>query len=258
MEKTRFYLIFLTLLFWGGVILRIWVSGELVDYLHPDFHSLVICTGVGLVFLAGAWYWANDGGRREDHNGCCSGCGGGGQKLTRNTRDAISCLFLLLALGGAVFASGGKYNVVHLINRQVVTTPDQVPSLQEQGRVLEVEQLIGAGEEGGDAGLDLLLLAAGKDQWRRELEGRTVSTLGQVRKEGDQSHIVRLLAVCCAADARPLGISIPSEALHEFSTGDWVVASGQLRFSGDTRGFSPYIDEVKLTKAKTPKRAILY
>jgi hypothetical protein len=164
----------------------------------------------------------------------------------------------MVSFAGALALSGGGYNEVHLINRQLITSPDQAPSLNETGRVAQLEQLLSNGSLREDIGVDLLLLAAERAEWRNFLSHKKVNSIGQLRTNGSQSHIVRLLSICCAADARPLGIGVSREDVVGFSTGDWVIVEGQVEFSEDNGHFSPRLTQVKLTKTDAPENVILY
>jgi hypothetical protein len=176
----------------------------------------------------------------------------------KGAKSLGACFLLIISFAGAFALSGGGYNEVHLINRQVITTPDQAPSLAEVGRVARLEDFLGTKNRHKDIGVDLLLLAAERGEWRDALSQRQITTIGQLRVSGSHAHIVRLLSICCAADARPLGIGVSKESAREFSTGDWVRATGRVEFVNENGHFSLRLVQAELTKTDAPENVILY
>ena len=170
----------------------------------------------------------------------------------------MTCLFLLASFAGAVALSGDQYNETHLINRMVITSPEQAPSLNEPGRVEELEKMLGTTSAVMQGRADLLMLAAERDSWRGEARNREVRLVGQVRKSKGENHVVRLLSICCAADARPLGVIVDEEAVRGFSTGDWVNASGRIEFLEKSGQWTPALRNTRLVKVRQPQDTILY
>lgn len=254
MSAAKRYLNFLVLLFWGALFLRFWVSGQLENYLHPEFHKFVLLTGLGLIGLAGGWYWATMPRFMEADT--CSHCCGGKQTLGK--QGIVSFLILMGSFGGAVFFSSGEYNEIHLINRTVITTAIQAPSLEEEARIAKVKELTSAGGLVRAAGIDELMLAGTQDRWRNEISGSTISALGQVRRGAESSYIVRLLGVCCAADARPLGLKLEGANLEEFPTGTWVRVTGKIEYDRQDEGYSPLVSGAVIESTDAPRNTILY
>jgi uncharacterized repeat protein (TIGR03943 family) len=260
MEKINRYLVFFTLLLWGSLLLRFWVFGELSNYLHPSFHLWVGITGLSLVILSAAWCWSTSG---HTHAGseCCS-CSlhpssASPSLLPAGSRVAFSCLVLMFAFLAAFAMSTGSYTEVHLLNKQVITTPSQSPGLFSDERMKEVSELASDPSAQGSTCVTTLLLTSSDPLWRDKLRGRRVCVTGQV-KRGKNSHIVRLLSTCCAADAQPIGVTIAPEAIERFSNGSWVMATGTLEFQPENGEFSPKLIDANLVATTPPRPSILY
>jgi len=252
---------FLTLLLWGSLFLRFWAKGELGEYLHPSFHNLAIGTGLGLIGLAVAWYWATKLVRVAGRSCCCAHEGSEKKSNTpshKGARSAAACFLLMVSFAGALALSTGECNEVHLVNRQLITTAVQAPTLNEPGRVDRLKEWLSVKNNHNEIGVDLLLLAGEKSEWRGALYQKEVNVIGQVRTSGLQQHIVRLLSNCCAADARPIGVGVSSEAVGAFSTGDWVKARGRVEFIDEGGSFSTRLTQAQLTKSDAPKNVMLY
>jgi hypothetical protein len=251
-KKLSRYLIFATLLIWGAVFLRFWVAGELGRYLHPEFHWFVLFSGVGLILMSGAWYWATSFGGQKSCSHCC---GGGGEGA--GSKNIVGCLVLLASLGGALFFSEGKFNEVHLINRLMIFDVKQAPTLMEESRVKKLNELILEEHETIDIGIDLAVLAGDKKEWREALDNREVSMLGQMRYDKGEAYLVRMLSVCCAADARPLAVAL-GEVDTRFRNGEWIKGTGKLEYRKDETSFRPTLIDFRLESEGEPENPILY
>ncbi len=81
-----------------------------------------------------------------------------------------------------------------------------------------------------------LIYAAEMGSLRKTLEGKTVELTGQVVTKTPGSTVekfslVRLLMVCCAADARPVGVWVQRpEGASGFQDMDWVRITGRPTF----------------------------
>ncbi len=82
---------------------------------------------------------------------------------------------------------------------------------------------------GGSGEVTLLqVVLAGRELGAAALDGRPVTLQAQVR---GPDTLTRLVMVCCAADARPVGITVEGTLPAD---GTWVRASGTLAADGST------------------------
>ena len=117
----------ITLLAWSGLLLWFRFSGRVVAYLHPQFHAYVAVAGVGLLVLAGLWWWASrengwlrccghDHGDHEHHHG-------------RLTAGAVAGFVVLLGpVTAAALISPSQFGEAAIMNRILVTDVSQLPS----------------------------------------------------------------------------------------------------------------------------------
>lgn len=113
MLNLKRYINFLILLFWGAFFIRFWNSEELANYLHPGFHSLVLLTGIGLIFLSVGWYWAIAEGMGGMSNcGCCSKHDVEPPTQKLRIKDVAVFLILMGLLAGRFFCQEASTSIV--------------------------------------------------------------------------------------------------------------------------------------------------
>ena len=278
-------LTFTTLLLWGGTLLYFRASGRIDAYLHPQFHPYVLAAGLGLLALSVLWWWAS----RETEAGCheCA-CHHGNDDEPRSHLSAgaaFAFAVLLLPVSAAAFISPSQFGEAMVMNRGIVTDISQLPSAEMPGGGWEDapewdENVDGADvswPEGQEEGVEYftrgpdgsiqvetldLLFAAQEPGLREEFENQRVSIIGQyVPPRGGAAggfDLVRMFMVCCAADARPLGIKVTGEPVAVPRMG-WVRITGVARFE-DTGGgvLEPSLELEKIEEVEAPRESMLY
>jgi uncharacterized repeat protein (TIGR03943 family) len=275
----------ITLLLWGGTMLYFWWSGRIASYLHPQFHPYVLAAGAGLLLLAALWWWAS----RETDAGCGEcGCHHGHDEESPRSRLSAGAVFafvvLLLPLSAAAFISPSQFGEAMVMNRGIVTDISQLPSAEISGggwedapawdgSVGDVDMTWDEGQEEGveyftrgpDGSIQVetldLLFAAQEPGLREEFENQRVSILGQyVPPRGGAEggfDLVRMFVVCCAADARPLGIKVTGEPVAVPRMG-WVRITGVARFEDNGGLLEPVLELEKIEEVEAPRESFLY
>lgn len=273
-----------TLLLWGSTLLYFWLSGRIASYLHPQFHAYVLFAGIGLILLSPLWWWAS----RGTDDGCdACGCSHDHDDEPRS-RLTAGALFaftvLLLPLSAAAFISPSQFGEAAVMNRGIVTDISQLPSAEVPGGSWEDapewdESLDGIDaswpeeqEEGveyftraPDGSIQLetldLLFAAQEPGLREEFENQRVSIIGQyVPPRGGAAggfDLVRMFMVCCAADARPLGIKVTGDPVAVPRMG-WVRITGIARFEGSGGVMEPSLELETIEEVEPPRETLLY
>jgi uncharacterized repeat protein (TIGR03943 family) len=276
----------LTLLVWGLLMLWFWVSGRIVAYLHPQFHPLVAGAGAALLLLAPAWWWATreaTGGRshcdcHHDHD--------------EEPRSAMSAgavfafVVLLLPVSAAAFISPSQFGEAAVMNRGIVSSISQLPAAgPPTPATLEDAPLLGDGEElpdvddwpegqeegveyytrGPDGAIQLetidLLFAAEEPGLRDEFDNQRVSIVGQYvppRDGGTNFDLVRMMMVCCAADARPIGVAVETTQSRELPRMGWIRVTGTARFVERGGMREPRVTAEKIEEVPAPRETVLY
>jgi len=274
----------ITLLLWGGTLLYFWASERITSYLHPQFHPYVLVGGIGLLVLSALWWWAS----RETDAGCHD-CGchheHGDEPRSRFSAGAVfSFLVLLLPVSAAALISPSQFGEAVIMNRGIVTDISQLPSAEMPPGSWEdapqwdesVDAVDTSWPEGQEEGVEYftrapdgsiqvetldLLFAAQEPGLREEFENQRVSIIGQyVPPRGGAEggfDLVRMFMVCCAADARPLGIKVTGQPVAVPRMG-WVRITGIARFEDKGGVLEPSLELEKIEEVEAPRESLLY
>ncbi len=272
-----------TLLLWGTTFLYFYLSGRIASYLHPQFHVYIVVAGAGLLVLGALWWWAS----RETDAGCAEGgCHHDGNEprggLTAGT--ILAFLVLLLPLTAAAFISPGQFGEAMVMNRRVVTDVSQLPSAElpggswqdapawddgvdsaDESRPEDQEEGVEYFTRTPDGAIQVetldLLFAAEEPALREEFEDQRVSIIGQyIPPRGGAEggfDLVRMFVVCCAADARPLGIKVVGDPVEVPRMG-WVRITGVARFEDKGGTIEPRLELEKIEEVEAPRESFLY
>ncbi len=115
-----------------------------------------------------------------------------------------------------------------------------------------------------------LLFAADDDTLRPQMEGRTAEMIGQFMpaKEdasGRRFQLVRMFMVCCAADARPVAVTVekPADAtlrapMDKLAELGWVRVTGKVEFPLENGRRVAVLRADKAAPTDPPREAMLY
>ena len=272
-----------TLLLWATTFLYFYLSGRIASYLHPQFHVYVVVAGAGLLVLGALWWWAS----RETDAGCAEGgCHHDGNEprggLTAGT--ILAFLVLLLPITAAAFISPSQFGEAMVMNRRVVTDVSQLPSAElpggswqdapawddgvdsaDESRPEDQEEGVEYFTRTPDGAIQVetldLLFAAEEPALREEFENQRVSIIGQyIPPRGGAEggfDLVRMFVVCCAADARPLGIKVVGDPVEVPRMG-WVRINGVARFEDKGGTIEPRLELEKIEEVEAPRESFLY
>ncbi len=273
----------LTLLLWGTTFLYFYLSGRIVSYLHPQFHAYVVAAGAGLLVLGALWWWAS----RETDTGCGDcGCHHEGEEPRRQLSAGAVFAFgvLLLPLTAAAFISPGQFGEAMVMNRGMVTDVSQLPSAElpggswqdapawddgvdsaDESRPEDQEEGVEYFNRTPDGAIQVetldLLFAAEEPALREEFKNQRVSIIGQyIPPRGGAEggfDLVRMFVVCCAADARPLGIKVVGDPIEVPRMG-WVRITGVARFEDKGGPIEPRLELEKIEEVEAPRESVLY
>ncbi len=277
---TKRLLTFLTLACWSAFLLWFWLSGRVAAYLHPQFHAGVALAGIVLLALVPLWWWAS----RETH-GTCGHCACGydpahGESRRKGAGAVVSFAVLLLPVAAATVVSPGEFGEAAVRNRGLVTDLSQLPSAVAtftQG-LEDLPPSDGATAVGGEEGVQYftrgpdgvinletidLLFAAEEPSFREQFENQKVAVTGQyIPPEGGRAgggfDLVRMFVICCAADARPLGISVVAHESVQIPRMGWVRITGTARFVEKDRRLEPRLEAEKIEQVEAPSERFLY
>lgn len=277
---TKRLLTSMTLACWSLLMLWFWMSGRVVAYLHPQFHAWVAAAGVLLLLLVPLWWWASGDKQHScDHCGCqsghshgSSGCPGAGA--------IFSFAVLLLPVTAATVLSPSEFGEAAVRNRGVITDISDVPSASvnftegledlpagESPAAVSGEEGVEYFIRGSDGAIKLealdLLFAAEERSYREQFENQKVSVTGQYvppadGKGGTGFDLVRMFVICCAADARPLGVTVVANETVQLPRMGWVKITGTARFVEKNGRLEPRLEAEKIEQVEAPRETFLY
>lgn len=267
---------------WALLMLWFWVSGRVADYLHPQFHTGVAIAGFGLLALLPLWLWATARNSRV----CCS-CSHEDHDHGHRAAKAWSVLVfavLVVPVAMAAFVSPGQFGEAALRNRGLVGDVSLLPSAPPLGgswetapTVADSDNIPDVADLGGDEGVEYftraadgaiqleiidLLYAAQEPALRETFENERVAVVGQYAPATDKNSsdfdLVRMFVVCCAADARPLGVRVLSTEKPDVPGMAWVRATGVARFVGEGEAVEPRLELEKVEPVDPPADKLVH
>ncbi len=233
----------LTLLLWGGMLIGFHASGRLGHLLHPNFHGLVLATGV-LLLISAVCVLLSPRETAHPSGGDC-GCAAG-----HHRGRWFTAFILLVPLPLAAWISPDQYSQTLVLNRLGTEAPAATPGqpvpapASESGELRKVEI--------GD-----LLIAAQSPGGRADYEGQPVEFIGQVSPLGkDQTEFVRLLMLCCAADAQVLSVRINGPC--SIPAMQWGRVRGTVHFIARGDAQIPTVTAQTITQEPPPADPYVY
>ena len=288
------------LLAWGALMLYFYFSGRLADYLIPAYRPLVALSGFVMLGIAAVQAW---GMRPGAPNTAGLVLEDRGDELSSPRRvrtvQVLSFAMLVLPVWAAAGVSKDQFNASAIRNRGIVSDATSLPgkstlptaasasnppapAVVEPPLPGDTPAAINSGANDAtqyiqrtpDGHLLLevtdLLFAADDDAMRPQLEGRTTEMIGQFMPDkndasGRRFQLVRMFMVCCAADARPVAVTVekPADTTLRAETDKlpelgWVRVTGKVEFPLENGRRGAVLRADKAAPTDPPKEAMLY
>ncbi len=286
---------------WGALMLYFYVSGRLAAYLVPAYRPGVAVAGVVMLAIAvGQLYSLRFGAGWQTASGLFAD---GSDELSSPTRvratQFLAFALLVLPIWAAVGFSKDAYAATAMLNRGVVSDaaslpgrPSVAPAAAAPATTAYEPPLPGATPvpadnatpSSNDAEQYLkktadghiitevtdLLFASEDDTMRPVFEGRTIEMIGQFLPVKDTTdgrfQLVRMFMVCCAADARPVGIAVLPPPAAQAKTADaklppemtWTKVVGTVTFPLENGRRIPIVHAQTAVQTDPPSEAMLY
>ena len=258
------------LMVWGVVLLDFQLSGRIASYLNPAFHTFVAISGGVLIFLSVALLLTF----RKEHDSydCCGDHDPTGASLSGGV---ASLLILVAPLLAATKISQSGFGATAVKNRGVVSDianlPGYSPSLPNhdgsvgESTMMDPSLYLKKNESGQIlAELIDLVYASANDDLRGDFENQEVELVGQFlpartgNSSGDRFRLVRMFVMCCAADARPVGIAIQNNQAPHFPEMTWVKVRGKATFPVEGGRRTPLVIAESVTETEPPRESFVY
>lgn len=269
----------LLLLLWGGLILRLARSGGLASYLHPSLQPFAVASGVLLVVMSLFSLRAIRG--PVGTHGCCSDeehhchhdhthCEDHptkGEVHVHGSPWSFSGIFKFLLLAAlpfwVAFSGESRFTISTIQNRGVVDDLSKLPSAQSSASDTGVASVP---PSGGPMPLQVMDMLYGiqMPSYREEFEGKEVELTAQFvpmttgNPKGDRFQAIRMFITCCAADAKPVGVTVRSSSLPKIPEMGWVRIIGKPTFPMEGGRRTALLEATKVESCEAPREPFVY
>ena len=269
-----------TLVGLGAVFLSFYCSGRIDQYLNPAFRPLVLVSGllmliigVTRLFSHPVQHHCSDGHCDHQHAKsvlrglasfgvvCLSVFAGSAlsrdafdQRIVTNRgsiEDGKSLPGLHVATAGS---SGNALHPVAFNGSAVSQNTQPLPLLSRPGTTSVPDS---ANQE---VALEVTDLLRADEPFRNAIAGKNVAVVGQFVRGSTETtfRLTRMFVWCCAADARPIHVTVNVSAPLDFPAMQWVKVVGKAEYS--TRNGHPHVVVAaeSVSPVTPPKQAMLY
>jgi uncharacterized repeat protein (TIGR03943 family) len=259
---------------WGIMLGYFVISGRLASYLHPSFHIWTAGSAVVLVLLAAGLLFLPEHGHHE-----CESCCDHVHDQQRPVRTGVTAAVLVLPIVLAATISPDQFGAVTVSNRGYIASINDLPSYQPyvEPALPESDDSQPATASEGDGSyisknaagqikaqtIDLLY-AAEEPMMRADFEGKQVEVIGQFmparesNTQKDRFNLVRMFIICCAADGRPVAITVLADKPHGVAEMSWIKVTGTASFPIENGRRVPLLQANSVTPCEPPEETFIY
>jgi uncharacterized repeat protein (TIGR03943 family) len=259
---------------WGMMLGYFVISGRLASYLHPSFHIWTAASAVVLVLLAAGLLFLPE---QDPHE--CDSCCDHPHDQPKTLSSSLAAAVLVLPIALAATISPDQFGAVTVNNRGYIASINDLPSYQPyvEPALPGAEDSQPAGANSGDdsyisrnaAGhikaqtIDLLY-AAEEPTMRADFEGKEVEVIGQFmparesNTQKDRFNLVRMFIICCAADGRPVAITVQTDQPHGIAEMSWIKVTGTASFPIEDGRRVPLLVAKSVTPCDPPEETFIY
>jgi uncharacterized repeat protein (TIGR03943 family) len=252
------------LMVWGLVLTYFYLSDRIISYLHPAFHIYTAISGGVLLLLSLLLLLTvpNDSSRHA-----------------LPSMGIFPFLLLTVPLLAATKLSPSQFGATAVMNRGMINnisdlpgfSPPQEPGLPNadgsiaEGTMMDPSLYLKKNSDGyiSAEAVDLLY-AAGEPVMREDFENKQVEVNGQFlpaltgNPNGDRFNLTRLFVMCCAADARPVAISVESNPAIDLPKMTWVKVRGKATFPVEGGRHIPVLVAESVAETEAPRESFIY
>jgi uncharacterized repeat protein (TIGR03943 family) len=260
---------------WGVMLGYFFFSGRVASYLHPSFHIWTAISGIVLVLLAAALVFLPEESQHE-----CESCCDHVHDQRTPVRSVLTTAVLVLPLALAATISPDQFGAATVNNRGYIEGINDFPSYQpyvepELPLSDDAEPATASPNDGGSYALRNaagqikaqtidLLYAAEEPTMRADFEGKEVEVIGQFmparenNTQNDRFNLVRMFIICCAADGRPVAITVQTNEPQVMPEMSWVRVTGTASFPIESGRRVPVLVANSVTPCEPPEETFIY
>jgi uncharacterized repeat protein (TIGR03943 family) len=280
---------------WGLFILWTWESGRLSSYLHPSLQPWCLASGILLftvALLLLSSLFSSEKSCHDHHGECCSHDHGDHEHVEHSHRKTASLpliLKTLLILAPMAISITGKtsgYSLSTVQNRGVVedltalpsarpaakksssvTLPSTTPASRTKDLSSEPEPPSAAKPaSSGPMPIQVIdmLYAIQMPSYREEFDGKEVELTAQyvpmttANPKGDRFQAIRMFITCCAADAKPVGVTVKCSNQPSVPEMGWLKITGRPTFPMEGGRRTAVIEATKVEECPAPAEPFVY
>ena len=243
----------------GTVFLSFYGTGRIEQYLNPSFRPFVMIGGI-LMFIMGVTCLLT---LPFEH--CCSEGGYDHRHVSRLSVSLASFgLICVSVLAGSTF-SKDAFDQQIFVNRGSMDEDSKrsggfasnavIPSVSKNGIVRDP-----AAEDNIAVEITDLLRAKTTEPLRNFIAEKNVAVVGQLvaGRTEESFRLTRMFIWCCAADARPIHVTVEVSAPVGVPNFQWVKVIGRPQYSFAEGHASLLVKAYSVVPIKAPKAAMLY
>jgi uncharacterized repeat protein (TIGR03943 family) len=271
---------------WGAVLTYFVFSGRVGSYLHPAFHIWTVVSGIVLLLMAAALWFIP----QAEDEGCC-GCdhdhGHDHNHADSHDHDhshgggltVFPAMILVVPLLAAAVISPSQFGATVVANRGFVQDVRDLPGYQpfsepplptEDGSVGPTEtqpssSYLPRNAKGQITAQTIdLLYAAEEPTMREDFDNKAVEMIGQIlpaktgNATGNRFNLVRMFVMCCAADARPVAVTVETNTPADQPEMSWVRVTGKATFPVEGGRRVPVVVADSVTACDPPDDTFIY
>jgi uncharacterized repeat protein (TIGR03943 family) len=227
------------------------------------------------VMESGHHHHGHDGGCDHSHEGHSHG-----EEPVSPGSFLFKTTILLIPLLVIVMGNGNRFTMTTVQNRGVVDNLDKLPSAKaSQSSQPSSPSTQSTTPSVADSGSDNapstasgsmpiqvidLLYAIQMPSYRSEFDGKQVELTGQFvplttgNPKGDRFQAIRMFITCCAADAKPVGVTIQYSKPLNLSEMSWVKITGKPTFPMEGGRRTAILEATKVEECPAPAEPFVY
>jgi len=266
---------------WGTFLLWLSWKGQLSIYLQPSLQPYTTASGVLLLILA--FFVFRDAFLRSgEHHVCCHDhshehghdlhpaheehhhdCDGASRSA-----PLFKTILLLLPIAMIMTGQGTAFTITTVVNRGVVDDLRKLPSanVSESANPPQPPAATASSTASGAMPVQIIdmLYAIQMPSYREEFEGKEVEMVGQMvpmttgNPKGDRFQVIRMFITCCAADAKPVGVTVHSPKQPKVPEMGWVKIIGKPTFPMEGGRHTAVLEASSIEPCEAPSEPFVY
>ena len=267
---------------WGGLLVWLWLSGQLSAYLHPTLQVPAAVAGIILLVLAlfalRALFLSESPVHECCHHGNEEGLHGNDDVHVSHGRHSslwliplIQTALLVLPLTLPFFGQGGHFTMTTVLNRGVAGDLESLPAARPAAATPVAVPVPETGLDARDtpsgpmrAQIIDLLDAVQMPSYREDFENKLIELTGQFvpltagNPKGDRFQAIRLFITCCAADAKPVGVTVQYPKTLKIPEMGWIRVTGIPTFPMEGGRRTAVLMATKVEECPAPEEPFVY